>query len=170
MRRLLRSNGQLLLTTPLQSTMREFLDIYYLTLRELKLEGAVRDLTQMIAARPTVASVQRLLEDAGFTLKRAATESFTLRYSSPQVFFGSLLIQTTYLESWRSVIEDETVRGLVFHELERLLAARAYLTGGRAACGFCAHASACNDSQRQARGGKEACVDKWGADAYNRGC
>jgi ubiquinone/menaquinone biosynthesis C-methylase UbiE len=130
MRRLLRPGGQLLLTTPLQSAMREFLDIYYLTLRDLKLEGAVRELTQMIAARPTVASVQRLLEDAGFTVKRAATESFTLRYPSPQAFFGSLLIQTTYLESWRSVIEDETVRGLVFHELERRLAARAYLTGG----------------------------------------
>jgi ubiquinone/menaquinone biosynthesis C-methylase UbiE len=134
MRRLLRPGGQLLLTTPLQSAMREFLDIYYLTLRDLKLEGA---------ARPTVASVQRLLEDAGFTLKRAATESFTLRYPSPQAFFGSLLIQTTYLESWRSVIEDETVRGLVFHELERRLAARAYLTGGELTLTvpmLCAHA------------------------------
>ena len=130
MRRLLRPGGQLLLTTPLQSAMREFLDIYYLTLRDLKLEGAVRELTQMIAARPTVASVQRLLEDAGFAVKRTATESFTLRYPSPQAFFGSLLIQTTYLESWRNVIQDETVRGLVFHELERRLAARAYLTGG----------------------------------------
>jgi arsenite methyltransferase len=143
MRRLLRSGGQLLLTTPLQSAMREFLDIYYLTLRDLKLEGAVRDLTQMIAARPTVASVQRLLEDAGFTLKRAASESFTLRYPSPQAFFGSLLIQTTYLGSWLAVIPDETVRGLVFHEVERRLATRAYLTGGELTMTvpmLCAHA------------------------------
>jgi ubiquinone/menaquinone biosynthesis C-methylase UbiE len=143
MRRLLRPGGQLLITTPLQSAMREFLDIYYLTLRDLKLEDAVRDLTQMIAARPTIASVQRLLEDAGFTVKRAVSESFTLRYSSPQAFFSSLLIQTTYLESWRAIIEDPTVRGLVFHEVERRLTARAYLTGGELALTvpmLCAHA------------------------------
>ena len=56
-----RVTGGLLLTTPLQSAMREFLDTYYLTLRDLKLEHALHDLVQLINARPTVEMVRQLV-------------------------------------------------------------------------------------------------------------
>ncbi len=128
--RLLRPQGQLLLTTPLQSAMREFLDTYYLTLRDLKLEHALHDLVRLIEARPTTEAVRQMVEQAGFVVQRAVTDGFTLRFADPRAFFRSLLVQTTYLESWRAILPDMTIRQLVFHEVERRLRARAAANGG----------------------------------------
>ncbi|HEX6817083.1 MAG TPA: class I SAM-dependent methyltransferase [Ktedonobacterales bacterium] len=131
MSRLLRPQGQLLLTTPLQSAMREFLDTYYLTLRDLKLEHALHNLVQLINARPTVEMVRQMVEGAGLRVQRAVTDSFTLHYSDPKAFFSSLLVQTTYLESWRAILPDLTIRRLVFNEVERRLRGRAESNGGQ---------------------------------------
>jgi arsenite methyltransferase len=122
-RRLLRPGGQLLLTTPLQSAMREFLDAYYLTLRDLKLEGPLRDLVQLISARPNIEAVRQMLEQAGFAVQRTISDSFALRFPNPRAFLSSLVIQTTYLPSWRAVLPDLTIRRLVYNEVERRLRA-----------------------------------------------
>jgi ubiquinone/menaquinone biosynthesis C-methylase UbiE len=128
--RLLRQRGHLLLTTPLQSAMREFLDIYYLTLRDLKLGDYQRALAQQIALRPTIAETRRLLERAGFQITREVTDTFTLRFPSTLAFLRSPLIQTTFLLNWRSIIPDLTIRRLVFNEVERRLEARRLVNGG----------------------------------------
>ncbi len=128
--RLLRQRGHMLLTTPLQSAMREFLDIYYLTLRDLKLGDYQRTLAQQIALRPTIAETRRLMERAGFQITREVTDTFTLRFPSPMAFLRSPLVQTTYMLSWRSIIPDLTIRRLVFNEIERRLEARAQVNGG----------------------------------------
>ena len=128
--RLLRPHGHLLLTTPLQSAMREFLDLYYLTLRDLKLGDYQRALAQQIARRPTLAEARLLLERAGFEVLREVTDVCTLRFPSPLAFLRSPLIQTTYMPGWRSLIPDETIRRLVFNEVERRLTARAEVNGG----------------------------------------
>jgi ubiquinone/menaquinone biosynthesis C-methylase UbiE len=128
--RLLRPQGQLLLTLPLQSAMREFLDTYYLTLRELGLGDYARALTQHIAAHPAVEDTQRLVERAGFEVRRVATGTFTLRFPSSRDFLISPMIQTTFMVGWRELITDVTVRRLVFNEVERRLAVRAQASGG----------------------------------------
>lgn len=128
--RLLRPQGQLLLTVPLQSAMREFLDTYYLTLRDLKLDDYMRALGQQIATRPTIQEMQGLVERAGFEVQRVVTDSFTLRFPTPLAFLRSPVIQTTYMASWRALVPDLTVRRLVFNEVERRLQARADATGG----------------------------------------
>lgn len=128
--RLARQRGHLLLTTPLQSAMREFLDIYYLTLRDLKLGDYQRALAQQIALRPTVAETRRLMERAGFQVMREVTDTFTLRFQSPMRFLRSPLVQTTYMLGWRSIIPDLTIRRLVFNEVERRLEARVQVNGG----------------------------------------
>ncbi len=128
--RLLRPRGHILLTTPLQSAMREFLDIYYLTLRDLKLGDYQRALAQQIALRPTIAETRRLMERAGFQIVREVTDTFTLRFPTPLSFLRSPLIQTTYMLGWRSIIPDLTIRRLVFNEVERRLEARTRVNGG----------------------------------------
>jgi ubiquinone/menaquinone biosynthesis C-methylase UbiE len=128
--RLLRPQGQLLVTLPLQSAMREFLDTYYLTLRDLGLDGYARVLTQQIATHPTIEDMRRLAEHAGFEVQRVAAGSFTLRFPTPRAFLNSPTIQTTYMAGWRDLVADMTVRRLVFNELERRLAARAQANGG----------------------------------------
>lgn len=131
--RLLRPGGMLLLTTPLQSTLREFLDIYYLTLRDLKLGDYQRVLSQRIAASPTRDAVRRQLEAAGFEVQRMVTDSHTLTFPTPRAFLTSPLIQHLYLTEWRDIIPDLTIRRLVFNEVERRLGARAEANGGELA-------------------------------------
>lgn len=128
--RLLRQRGHILLTTPLQSAMREFLDIYYLTLRDLKLGDYQRALAQQIALRPTIAETHRQMERAGFQVVRDVTDTFTLRFPSTMAFLRSPLIQMTYMLGWRSIIPDQTIRRLVFNEVERRLEARRQVNGG----------------------------------------
>ncbi len=128
--RLLRPEGQFLMTLPLQSALREFLDTYYLTLRDLKLDDAMRAFAQLTAARPTTEQARTLVERAGFEVRRVVTDSFTLRFPDPKTFLGSPLVQTTYMPAWRSIIPDTTVRRLVFNEVERRLTARMQASGG----------------------------------------
>jgi SAM-dependent methyltransferase len=131
--RLLREGGQLLLTMPLQSAMREFLDSYYLTLRDLKLQDYMHTLGKHIASRPTIAAVSKLVERSGFTVMRTVTDTFTLRFPDPHAFLRSPLMQTLYLAELREIIPDMTIRRLVFNEVERRLTARAHVAGGELA-------------------------------------
>src|SRR5579875_3112729 len=128
--RLLRPGGSALLTTPLQSAMREFLDTYYLTLRDLKLSNYQRVFSEMIAKQPTKDDVRRLLETAGFEARRFVVENFTLHFPTPRAFLSSPVILYAGLMRWRDIIPDLTIRRLVFNEVERRLATRAQAQGG----------------------------------------
>jgi arsenite methyltransferase len=130
MARLLRPGGSLILTTPLQTAMREFLDSYYLTLRDLKLTDYMHALEGVIAERPTVAQARASLETLGFAVERAVTDSFTLTFADERAFLTSPLVHATYMGAWRSIIPDLTIRRLVFNELERRLQIRTAANGG----------------------------------------
>lgn len=128
--RMLRQRGHILLTMPLQSAMREFLDIYYLTLRDLKLGDYQKTLAQQIALRPTITETRAMLERAGFQVVREVTDTHILHFPSPLAFLRSPLVQTIYMMGWRSIIPDMTIRRLVFNEIERRLEARTQVNGG----------------------------------------
>jgi ubiquinone/menaquinone biosynthesis C-methylase UbiE len=130
MARLLHPGGALLVTSPLQSAMREFLDTYYLTLRDLKLTDYKNMLARLIASQPTAAQISALLESAGFEIERTVTDSFVLRFPNPKAFLNSPILHTTYLPAWREIVPDLTVRRLVFNEVERRLRARTEANGG----------------------------------------
>jgi arsenite methyltransferase len=131
--RLLRPQGNLLLTLPLQSAMREFLDTYYLTLRDLRLDSSLREFSQLVSSRPTIDQTRQLVERAGFEVRRAATDTLTLRFPTPVAFLRSPVVQTTFMAAWRAVVPDLTIRRLVFNEVERRLTARAEAGGGELA-------------------------------------
>lgn len=128
--RLLRSGGQLIVTSPLQSAMREFLDTYHLTLRDLKLQDYMHALGAQVAARPTIDVIEREIERAGFVIRRTVTDSFALRFPDPRAFLTSPLVQMLYFAAWREIIPDMTIRRLVFNEVERRLGVRAQANGG----------------------------------------
>ena len=128
--RLLRPGSNLLVTLPTQSAFREFLDTYYLTLRDLKLDDYLHGLTRLIAARPTVEQVRTLVERAGFAIERVVSDSFTMRFPTPQAFLKAPVVQTMYMGGWRALIPDLTVRRLVFNEIERRLRVRTEAAGG----------------------------------------
>jgi len=128
--RLLRPQGHLLLTFPAQAAMREFLDSYYLTLRDLRLGDFMTSFSRQVAARPTIESVRALAERAGFDVRRVATDNFILRYADARSFLQSPVVQTVHLAAWREIVPDLTLRRLVFNEVDRRLTARAQANGG----------------------------------------
>ena len=130
---LLRAGGQLIVTSPLQSAMREFLDTYHLTLRDLSLHDYMRALGAQVASRPTIAALERLVENAGFIIRRTVTDTFALRFPDPRAFLTSPLVQTLYFAAWRDIIPDMTIRRLVFNEVERRLRVRTQANGGELA-------------------------------------
>jgi ubiquinone/menaquinone biosynthesis C-methylase UbiE len=130
MTRLLRPGGRLLVTTPLQSAMREFLDTYYLTLRDLGLTDFQQALMQHVSGRPTLALARGLLETAGLEVERAVTDTFALSFPDARAFLTSPLVHTNFMPAWRAIIPDLSVRRLVFNEVERRLQARAVAQGG----------------------------------------
>ena len=130
MARLLHPGGTLLLTSPLQSAMREFLDTYYLTLRDLKLTNYKNALGRLIASHPTAAQIAALLESTGFEIERSVTDSFVLHFANARAFLNSPVTHTTYLPAWRDILPDLTMRRLVFNEVERRLRARTEANGG----------------------------------------
>lgn len=131
MYRLARPGGHLLLTYPLQSAMREFLDTYHLTLRDLGLHDYMRALHEHIAELWTLERARRQIEQAGFEVQRNQTDKFELSFPDLRSFLTSPLIQTTYLARWREIIPDLTMRRLVFNELERRLRERMAASGGK---------------------------------------
>jgi arsenite methyltransferase len=130
MARLLRRGGHLLLTTPLQTAMREFLDTYYITLRELKLADYQQALLRLVRNRPTVPDARTLVESAGFQVERIVTDQFVMRFPDPRAFLTSPVVHTNFMRAWRAIIPDITMRRLVFNEIERRLAVRAAANGG----------------------------------------
>lgn len=131
LRRLLRPGGHLLLTFPLQSAMREFLDTYHLTLRDLSLHDYMQALHQRVAALWTLERARQIVEEAGFEVRRTQTDKFELTFPDLRSFFTSPLIQTTYFTGWREIVPDLTIRQLVFNEVERRLQGRIQAAGGR---------------------------------------
>jgi hypothetical protein len=70
------------------------------------------------------------VERSGFHLQRVLDGNFNLNFQPAKAIFSSFLVQTLYLESWRGLLPDDSVRRIVFNEVERRLDARAQVIGG----------------------------------------
>lgn len=127
--RLLRPDGMLLLTTNLRGTMPEFFETYRAVLNDLGLLDLSWDVERLVYLQPTPERVEALLDMAGFSVERLRNDQFVLEFPDGSAFLRSPMIGLAFLQSWRSVIGDLSLRRVVFNEIERRLNARA------AACG-----------------------------------
>lgn len=130
MTRLTRAGGSILLTTPLQTAFREFIDLYHVILSELQLTTCVDALVALVKGRPTVASTRAALERTGLVIEREVTDRVTLRFVDAHDFLTSPIIALGFMVGWRAIVPDIALRRLVFNEVERRLDARASEQGG----------------------------------------
>lgn len=130
MARLLKPNGWLLLTTPLQTAFRQFLDLYHQVLSELQLTTCVDALLAMVKGRPTIATTKAAIERTGLVVDRAITERFTLHFADARDFLTSPLVGLGFMVGWRAIVPDVALRRLVFNEVERRLNERAAAEDG----------------------------------------
>ncbi len=130
MTRLTVPGGWLLLTTPLQTAFREFLDLYHRVLTELQLTACVDALVALVKGRPTIASVRSAVERTGMLIDREVADSFTLSFVNAQDFLTSPIIALGFMVGWRAIVPDLALRRLVFNEITRRLDAHANAKGG----------------------------------------
>jgi arsenite methyltransferase len=130
MARLLKPNGWLLLTTPLQTAFREFLDLYHTVLSELQLTTCMDALVALVKGKPTITAARGALERTGLEIEREVADTFTLHFADAHDFFTSPVIALGFMVGWRAIVPDVALRRLVFNELERRLNLRAAAENG----------------------------------------
>jgi arsenite methyltransferase len=128
--RVLKQGASLCITTNLTGHFQEFYDIYGRTLEELDLfEKYCSKLIEHINHRGTVESISSLLKKAGFTIKEVIDSRFAFRYLDGTSFLNHSFIMSAFMESWRSII-DENERVPFFTKLEENLNRYAELNDG----------------------------------------
>jgi arsenite methyltransferase len=130
MSRLLVPEGWLVLTTPLQTAFREFLDLFHVVLAELALVTCTDALMALVRGRPTIATTRAALERPGLVVERVMTDHATITFADARDFLTSPVIALSFLAGWRAIVPDLSLRRLVFNEIERRLNLRAAAEGG----------------------------------------
>ncbi len=130
MTRALKPDGWMVLTMPLQTACREFLDLYHNVLSELQLTTCTDALVALVRGKPTVSTARANLERTGLHVEREVTDRFTLRFADARDFFTSPVIALGFMVGWRAIVPDVALRRLVFNEIERRLNLRSAEEGG----------------------------------------
>lgn len=119
-RRILKRDAPLLLTTNLTGHMQEFYDIYRETLHELGLGDREEALDAHIDHRGTVESVSEELRRAGFQQIEVKTDSFCMRFATGSALLRHYIIRAGFMATWKEILPaDQLERG--FTRLERNL-------------------------------------------------
>lgn len=130
MARLLKPDGWFLLTTPLQTAFRAFLDLYHTVLTELQLTTCTDALVALVKGKPTIATARAAIERTSLHIEREVADSFTMHFADAHDFFTSPVIALGFMVGWRAIVPDVALRRLVFNELERRLDLLAAEAGG----------------------------------------
>ncbi len=118
--RVARPGARIALTTNLRGHMAEFYAVYEQVLHELGQPELIDRLREHINHRATALGTQRLLEIAGFRVRRIDEQALILRYLDGTAFFNHTFIQMAFMEAWRGVLPD-SLEDEVFAELETRL-------------------------------------------------
>lgn len=118
--RVLKPAGRLVLTTNLVGHMREFYDVYRITLMELGVLGGLAALETHIHHRATPETVVTLLGRTGFTGVEVTTEAFRMRFADGSSFLRHIFIRVAFMPAWKQVVPPDAVVH-TFAALERKL-------------------------------------------------
>ena len=119
--RLMKSGGQFLQTMNLDGSMFEFYAELEAVFVELGMDDRVEDIHGHIAAkRPSVAGIQKLIEQNGFMIKDIEYDQFDYRFASGTALFNHYFIRLAFMQSWIGLIPEARVED-VFDRVERRL-------------------------------------------------
>ena len=97
-RRVAKSGATLALTTNLQGHMHELYDVF------AEILGDDEKLREHIEHRATVASVETLLTDGGFTVTRVVERSGMMRFADGSALFSHHFIRLGFLDGWKQIV------------------------------------------------------------------
>lgn len=102
--RLLKPDGQLILTTNLRGHMDAFYTVYRQTLHDLGRDDLMPALAAHINHRVTVGDIEAQLANAGLIVQEVVTDTFTLRYLDGTALLNHSFIGRAFLEAWYEFI------------------------------------------------------------------
>ncbi len=121
-RRVARPRAMLVWGTNLREHMPEFYTVFEWALRQLDRPDALARLAEHIRKRVTIAEMNELMTEYGFTPTRSETEMTSLRFVDGSALLRHFIIREAFLDDWRKLLEPGTeveVFRLVELELNR---------------------------------------------------
>ena len=115
--RVLKQNGQIIITTNTVGHMRLFYSTFEAILKNTGQSELIPALKKQEAHRKTTEEILELFKNAGFQIAKTITDSLTLRYLDGTAFLRHSLTVFGFLEGWRSILEKEN-EALIFQKLE----------------------------------------------------
>jgi len=118
--RVLKQDGKLSLTTNLYGHWKEFYNVFYSTLEELKLEKYISILKAEEEHRGTIESVSELFTSNGFKVDRVVKESIEMKFLDGTAFLNHHFIKLGWLSGWMKLF-PENLHEIIFAKLEKNL-------------------------------------------------
>ncbi|MFZ7115913.1 MAG: class I SAM-dependent methyltransferase [Bacteroidota bacterium] len=118
--RVLKPDGKLSLTTNLFGHWKEFYNIFYSTLEELKLHKYISNLKAEEEHRGTIESVSDLFTANGFAIDKVVSESFEMKFMDGTAFLNHHFIKLGWLEGWMKLFPESLLED-IFGALEKNL-------------------------------------------------
>jgi arsenite methyltransferase len=118
--RVLKPKSKLALTSNLNGHWKEFYNIFYATLKQLKKENLIEALKQDEERRGTVESVSKLFTENGFKVCRHFEENFEMKFLDGSAFLNHNFVKLGWLASWIKLFPTNELKE-IFTTLEQNL-------------------------------------------------
>jgi ubiquinone/menaquinone biosynthesis C-methylase UbiE len=121
--RVLKSKGEIYLSSNLVGTFKEFYKVFQETLRQLNLTAELEKLKEHINHRATVAGVKYQFIKHGFSSQKVIEQSYTINYANGSAFLNDYFIVMSFLPSWKAIVptvKQEQVFSLLEDNLNSL--------------------------------------------------
>ncbi|MFC2088948.1 class I SAM-dependent methyltransferase, partial [Calditrichota bacterium] len=116
--RVVKKDGQMVITMNLPESMLEFYNVYESVLNRKNKLNEIEKLKQHIfEKRKPIDYTKHLIENVGFRIKNIYKDSFDLRFTDGTTMLNHFLIKVGFLESWLKIVDTIDVEA-VFSDIE----------------------------------------------------
>ncbi len=119
--RVCKPGAQMTFTLNTEETMREFYSVFQAVLAEEELEDEILGMKEQIySKRKPLKEIQRLSEEAGFSIKNIFHDSFSLRFLDGTTMLNHYLVKYWFLPGWKIILKSNDL-ARVFDRVESVL-------------------------------------------------
>ena len=119
--RVLKEGGQFVFTMNLDTTMKEFYDVFEKVLHDNGMEGEVQAMHDHIyEKRRPLSEINSLLEENGFEVHRMRQDQFTYQFTDAQALFTHYFMRIAFIDAWTAIVPQDRVDE-IFQEITNRL-------------------------------------------------
>lgn len=119
--RVAKKGGTVIAKLATQGSFGEFFSIYWEALYDLNLIEHSPAVERLISEPLSASGAEAMALDAGLSKVRSVVKNERLHFTDAQEFFGSPLIESSFLENWLVFLPDSETRGLVQQQLAKII-------------------------------------------------